>query len=294
MSFQRPGAGLDLFFGKMIRTLAGKINRTKQGLKGDIRKGDAAAVDRAVEQSTELLEAHAALVAAVDQLGHILEGGDLDIDGAGIATLKALIARGTDFTSALRSALRGTTSHTGSAGVIGEAGTDGTGVVGTGQAAGLYGEASGTSGVGAAGKSSSTNAAAVAVAALLNAGAAGDLFRGLLDLDTVFRVRFDGSTVIGGALSLPVRTVTADASAAAADHLLLVGTRAAGVTITLPDAADHPGRQIVVKDSSGQAATWAITVESAVGDIDGAGVDTISTDYGSRRYASDGSDWFTW
>lgn len=74
----------------------------------------------------------------------------------------------------------------------------------------------------------------------------------------------------------------------------IIGVNFAGaVTITLPSASAVRGRYIV-KDESGNAAVNNITINPPSGQtIDGAANSTISTNYGSRGFYSNGANWFT-
>lgn len=65
-------------------------------------------------------------------------------------------------------------------------------------------------------------------------------------------------------------------------------------TVFLPDATTLVDTFVVVKDESGQAALNPITVKSAnnAQTIDGNGTETINTNYGSKRFYSNGTNWF--
>lgn len=89
-------------------------------------------------------------------------------------------------------------------------------------------------------------------------------------------------------------TVTAATYTAKAGDRLIGVNRAGAVTITFPTAQLRPGRTYTVKDESGAAATNNITVATEGAEtIDGSATDTISENYGSKIYYSDGSNWFT-
>lgn len=74
----------------------------------------------------------------------------------------------------------------------------------------------------------------------------------------------------------------------------LIGVNRAGVvTVTLPTAQVRPGRVYIIKDESGAAATYNITVATEGAEtIDGAATDVMATNYGAKHYYSDGSNWF--
>jgi hypothetical protein len=77
--------------------------------------------------------------------------------------------------------------------------------------------------------------------------------------------------------------------------IVCFGTRTAGRTENLPTAVGIQGKEIVVKDCSGQAATFNITIDgNGAETIDGAATKVISTNYGSARVKSNGIGWFTY
>jgi hypothetical protein len=88
--------------------------------------------------------------------------------------------------------------------------------------------------------------------------------------------------------------VSAAYTALSTDYIL--GVTVSGVTVTLPSAASvTAGKMFIVKDESGGAAVSNITITPAAGEtIDGAGGNaTISTNYGTLKIYSDGTNWFT-
>ena len=88
--------------------------------------------------------------------------------------------------------------------------------------------------------------------------------------------------------------VTAATYIAKAGDRLIGVNRAGAVTVTLPTVQLRAGRTYTVKDESGAAATNNITVATEGSEtIDGSATDTISQNYGSKAYYSDGSNWFT-
>ena len=71
-------------------------------------------------------------------------------------------------------------------------------------------------------------------------------------------------------------------------YLINTGT---AVTVTLPSAVTNAA--IIFKDSTGTAATNNITINRAdSATIDGATSQTISSNYGSMKLISDGTNWF--
>ncbi len=79
------------------------------------------------------------------------------------------------------------------------------------------------------------------------------------------------------------------------DYLISLTSLAIAPTIGLP----HPslvgiGKTFIVKDEVGGAGTTTITIRSdGERTIDGATSITISTNYGSKDFYTDGSNWFT-
>ena len=94
-------------------------------------------------------------------------------------------------------------------------------------------------------------------------------------------------------LETHVTVTSATYTGKAGDRMIGVN-RAGAVTVTLPTAQLRPGRRYAVKDEFGAAATNNITVATEGSEtIDGSATDTISDNYGSKTYYSDGSNWFT-
>ena len=92
------------------------------------------------------------------------------------------------------------------------------------------------------------------------------------------------------------RTTVSDAgySALTTDYLIAFTSLTAARTVTLPAASGMPNRILIVKDESGAAATYNITLNvTAGGTIDGSSSKVISTNYGSIEIYSNGSQWFT-
>jgi len=63
-------------------------------------------------------------------------------------------------------------------------------------------------------------------------------------------------------------------------YAILVNSPAAAVILTLP-ATPFDGQAFRIKDVSGQALTYNITIDGGAYDIDNAGTATINTDYGA-------------
>ncbi len=78
------------------------------------------------------------------------------------------------------------------------------------------------------------------------------------------------------------------------DHLVGVDVSSNTVTITLGDASTKEGNGMIVNDESGNASSNNITVDTESSQsIDGSSSTTITSDYGSLKLYSDGTDWFT-
>ena len=88
------------------------------------------------------------------------------------------------------------------------------------------------------------------------------------------------------------RVTTATATIATRDRI--IGVNFAGsVTLTLPRASNVRGR-FIVNDESGLGGANNITTTPTGGEtIDGSSSNVIDTNYGSRGYYSNGSNWFT-
>lgn len=89
-----------------------------------------------------------------------------------------------------------------------------------------------------------------------------------------------------------VRTFTASGDITMANEAILNVNKASGAAtaVTLPPTP-KTGRTIFIKDAKGDAATNAITITPASGNIDGAASMTISTNYGSILLQYNGSEW---
>jgi hypothetical protein len=92
----------------------------------------------------------------------------------------------------------------------------------------------------------------------------------------------------------PYTIVTAATYTAKAGDRLIGVNRSGAVTITLPSDQLIAGRTCTIKDESGSASANNITLATEGSEtIDGSATDTISEDYGSKTYYSDGSNWFS-
>lgn len=91
-------------------------------------------------------------------------------------------------------------------------------------------------------------------------------------------------------------TEVADAAhtATTASGIIVYTSLTAGRTVTLPAVATCKGKEIVIKDGSGDAATHNITIDGADSEeIDGAATYVIDADYGKVTVKSTGTAWIT-
>ena len=101
-------------------------------------------------------------------------------------------------------------------------------------------------------------------------------------------------TVLSGGIRHQVYTITSGSTynVTVGQHCILVNKASGSATsVVLPAAS--AGDLYVVKDAKGDAATNAITITAASGNIDGAASRIISTAYTALRLIFDGSNWFT-
>jgi hypothetical protein len=101
-----------------------------------------------------------------------------------------------------------------------------------------------------------------------------------------------------GGWNLPqiTRTAINDAgySALPSDYLIAYTSLTAARTVTLPAATGMNNHILIIKDESGAAGTYNISVNvTAGGSIDGAASKVLSTNYGVIEVYSNGSQWFT-
>jgi len=74
-----------------------------------------------------------------------------------------------------------------------------------------------------------------------------------------------------------------------------VDTSSSAVTITLATADCKAGKVVIINDEGGNAGTNNITVATEGSEtIDGSATATISSNNGTLRLYSDGSNWFSW
>ena len=101
---------------------------------------------------------------------------------------------------------------------------------------------------------------------------------------------FDGDVYIDGSVSMPIRSITANYTAASGDYTILVDASSNNVTVTLPAAAGCAGRIYVIKAID---VSNTITIDgNGAETIDGAVTKTLATQYYSMTIQSNGSGWF--
>lgn len=87
-------------------------------------------------------------------------------------------------------------------------------------------------------------------------------------------------------------TISADYTTTATDQILNV-TTTTSITITLATVACEAGKFYTIKDKTGGAGTYPITIATQGAEtIDGAATFTINTNYGAIEVFSDGTNWF--
>lgn len=104
------------------------------------------------------------------------------------------------------------------------------------------------------------------------------------------------SRIVGALQTVFTRTtIVTDHTILSGEHFIAVTTLSAGIGVKLPDATINATQIYTVKDEAGQAALNNITVSPLIGGqlLDGGGSKIINTNYGSMRFYSNGTNWFT-
>lgn len=91
-----------------------------------------------------------------------------------------------------------------------------------------------------------------------------------------------------GRLQLHV-TVTSAYTAGENDHVIVVKPTGA-MAVTLPAVSKMVGKIVTVK--RGNSTTHTVTINTSAGNIDGAASTSLTSAYQSRRFFSDGSDYW--
>jgi hypothetical protein len=101
------------------------------------------------------------------------------------------------------------------------------------------------------------------------------------------------STVqISGSLSMAIRTVTGDYTAAHSDNTILANTSSADITITLPAASSITGRIYTIKKIGNGGLDNELTISPASGNIEGGSSYKIYNDWTYVTIQTDGSNWY--
>jgi hypothetical protein len=110
---------------------------------------------------------------------------------------------------------------------------------------------------------------------------------------TVFKIQGDGMSVFSKGLTTSITTVNnTDYTLATTDHIIIFTNLSAGRTLTLQTAQAVAGRMVIVKEKDGYASSYNITIATEGSEtIDGNNTATLSTDKGTIRLTSDGTNW---
>lgn len=101
------------------------------------------------------------------------------------------------------------------------------------------------------------------------------------------------STVqIAGSLSMAIRTVTGDYTAAASDNTILANTSSGAITITLPAPTNFAGRIYTIKKIGTGGLDNELTISPTSGTIDGGSSYKIYNDWTYVTLQTDGTDWY--
>lgn len=98
-----------------------------------------------------------------------------------------------------------------------------------------------------------------------------------------------------GGLSQPVKKENDELELLKPNRTYYVRTnKPTAITLWLPDATKSDGEPVEVKDADGAGSTRNITIRTLRGQtIDGASTFTITSDYGSAMFRSNGQQWYT-
>jgi len=103
-----------------------------------------------------------------------------------------------------------------------------------------------------------------------------------------------GQIYLSGGQVVARRGLNTSGSAQLGDYIVGVFDTSSPRTITLAATANIAGKVFCIKDESGGAASNNITIQPAVGNINGAGTYTINANYNSVSLYCDGANWFTY
>jgi hypothetical protein len=96
---------------------------------------------------------------------------------------------------------------------------------------------------------------------------------------------------LGGSFSPGAMTTTVSYDLGNYDHTIFCNASSA-ITLLLPSPGTCYYREIVVKDVSGVAATYNITIQSAAGNIDTSATYILNSNFGKVKFQNDGSNWW--
>lgn len=110
-----------------------------------------------------------------------------------------------------------------------------------------------------------------------------------------FRVADSETSILNGQRFKRTEVRGAVTTVSTSDYLIAVTALAVATSIGLPDPRlVGAGKEFKVKDEVGGAATTTVTIRSEnERTIDGASTSTLTTNYQSRSYYSNGDNWFT-
>ncbi len=107
-------------------------------------------------------------------------------------------------------------------------------------------------------------------------------------------ITLSGSVTISGGMAISHTGTDSNYTASVDDSIIGIDTTSGAVTVTLPSAGAVAGKVFIIHDEGGTAGSNNITVATEGSEtIDGSSTATISTNYGSLRIYSDGTNFFT-
>lgn len=117
---------------------------------------------------------------------------------------------------------------------------------------------------------------------------------GHLDLTADTSIDLNGNTVIGGALTLARQSVATNSNINTNAVIVGVDSSTYAITVTLQSSSVANGKIYIINDEGGNAGANNITIATEGSEtIDGNATATISSNHGTLRVYSDGTNWFT-
>ena len=102
----------------------------------------------------------------------------------------------------------------------------------------------------------------------------------------------NGVTISKGITTSITTVNNTDYTLATTDHIIIFTNLSTGRTLTLPTAQAVAGRMVIVKEKDGYASSNNITIATEGSEtIDGSSTATLSTNKGTIRLTSDGTNW---